>query len=140
VRGAKATTPQFWTAYATPSPLNGDVHAIAWDAAHLRLFVGGNFTNAGGNPNADFLAVWDGSNWAPSGEPRRGAVDGAGILQVQPDAQPRRARQRQGHGRLHSDRGQCKKPIHGGGAEEASVTVAPLIRAGPDLRSVPARM
>ncbi|MGZ4414177.1 MAG: hypothetical protein ACXVRZ_07385 [Gaiellaceae bacterium] len=56
---------QFWSAFATPSPLNGDVHAIAWDADHVRLFVGGTFTNAGGNSNADFLAVWDGSNWAP---------------------------------------------------------------------------
>jgi hypothetical protein len=25
--------------------------------------VGGTFTNAGGNPNADFLAVWDGAKW-----------------------------------------------------------------------------
>ena len=40
----------FWTAYATPTPLNGDVHAIAWDADHVKLYVGGNFTDAGGNP------------------------------------------------------------------------------------------
>jgi len=73
---------QFWTAYATPSPLNGDVHAIAWDAAHVRLFVGGNFTNAGGNSNADFLAVWDGSNWAPFCDPAPAFSASVAALQI----------------------------------------------------------
>jgi hypothetical protein len=73
---------QFWSAYATPSPLNGDVHAIAWDAAHLRLFVGGNFTNAGGNPNADFLAVWDGNNWAPFCSPAPAFGGSVAALQI----------------------------------------------------------
>jgi trimeric autotransporter adhesin len=73
---------QFWTAYATPSPLNGDVHAIAWDAAHLRLFVGGTFTNAGGNPNADFLAMWDGSNWAPFCSPAPAFSASVAALQI----------------------------------------------------------
>ncbi len=73
---------QFWTAFATPSPLNGDVHAIAWDAAHVRLFVGGTFTNAGGNPNADFLATWNGSNWAPFCSPAPAFTASVAALQI----------------------------------------------------------
>jgi hypothetical protein len=41
------------------------VDAIAVDKATGKIYVGGNFTNAGGNPNADFLAVWDGASWKP---------------------------------------------------------------------------
>ena len=37
------------------------VAAIAVDPVTGKVYVGGNFTNAGGNPNADFLAVWDGA-------------------------------------------------------------------------------
>ncbi|MDX6442668.1 MAG: hypothetical protein QOE43_2397 [Gaiellaceae bacterium] len=48
-----------WGVFPAAATLNGDVHAIAWDASHVRLFVGGTFTNAGGDPNADFLAMWD---------------------------------------------------------------------------------
>ena len=73
---------QFWTAYATPTPLNGDVHAIAWDAAHVRLFVGGTFTNAGGDPNADFLAVWNGSNWASFCTPAPAITANVNALQI----------------------------------------------------------
>jgi hypothetical protein len=71
---------QFWTAYATPSPLNGDVHAIAWDFDHIKLYVGGTFTNAGGNASADFLAVWNGSNWAPFCGPFGGSVAALQII------------------------------------------------------------
>jgi plastocyanin len=39
------------------------VDAIAVDPATGKVYVGGNFTNAGGNPAADFLAVWDGVAW-----------------------------------------------------------------------------
>lgn len=53
----------------TPQTLNGDVHAIANDAANGRIFIGGNFTNAGGNADADYLAMWDiqnsGAGWQP---------------------------------------------------------------------------
>jgi trimeric autotransporter adhesin len=73
---------QFWTAFATPSPLNGDVHAIAWDAAHIKLYVGGQFTNAGGNPDADFLAVWNGSNWAPFCSPAPAFGGSVSSLQI----------------------------------------------------------
>ncbi|MEA2136838.1 MAG: hypothetical protein QOC68_4748, partial [Solirubrobacteraceae bacterium] len=39
------------------------VDAIAVDRVTGNVYVGGNFTNAGGNPNADFLAAWDGVAW-----------------------------------------------------------------------------
>ena len=39
------------------------IDAIAVDRVTGKVYVGGNFTNAGGNPNADFLAVWDGASW-----------------------------------------------------------------------------
>jgi hypothetical protein len=39
------------------------VDAIAVDSATGKIYVGGNFINAGGNPNADFIAVWDGVSW-----------------------------------------------------------------------------
>jgi hypothetical protein len=56
-----------WSAVSSPSSQisNGAVNAIAYDAATGHLFAGGTFTNAGGDPNADFLAVWDGTSWAP---------------------------------------------------------------------------
>ncbi len=70
----------FWTAFATPTPLNGDVHAIAWDPNHVKLYVGGQFTDAGGNPAADFLAVWNGTNWAPFCGPFGGSVAALQII------------------------------------------------------------
>jgi len=39
------------------------VDAIAYDSVTGKVYVGGNFTNAGGNPNADFIAAWDGVAW-----------------------------------------------------------------------------
>jgi trimeric autotransporter adhesin len=71
---------QFWSAFATPTPLNGDVHAIAWDYDHVKLYVGGQFTDAGGNATADFLAVWNGSNWAPFCGPLGGSVAALQII------------------------------------------------------------
>jgi hypothetical protein len=42
---------------------NGGVFAIAYHAG--KVYAGGTFHDAGGNPDADFLAVFDGSSWAP---------------------------------------------------------------------------
>ena len=70
----------FWSAFATPTPLNGDIHAIAWDYNHIKLYVAGQFTNAGGNPSADFLAVWNGTNWAPFCGPFGGSVAALQII------------------------------------------------------------
>jgi hypothetical protein len=54
-----------WSAVSSPASQisNGGVSAIAVSGG--RVFAGGTFQNAGGNANADFLAVWDGASWAP---------------------------------------------------------------------------
>jgi hypothetical protein len=43
--------------------LNGKVSALN-DQVSGRLLVGGDFTDAGGNPNADRIAAWNGSAWS----------------------------------------------------------------------------
>jgi hypothetical protein len=70
-----------WGAYPG-TPLNGDVHAIAWDFDHIKLYVGGTFTNAGGNPNADYLAVWNGTDWAPFCSPAPAFGGSVAALQI----------------------------------------------------------
>jgi hypothetical protein len=54
-----------WSAVssATSQISNGAVFAIAY--ANGKVYAGGNFQNAGGEPDADFLAVWDGVSWEP---------------------------------------------------------------------------
>jgi hypothetical protein len=42
---------------------NGRVSDIAMSAG--KVYAGGNFQDAGGHANADFLAVWDGASWGP---------------------------------------------------------------------------
>lgn len=46
--------------------LNGNVNAISGDVPGV-LVVGGEFTDAGGNPAADKIASWNGSAWSPVG-------------------------------------------------------------------------
>ncbi len=51
---------------ALGSGLSADVASLAL----LRddtLYVGGDFTNAGGNPSGDSIAAWNGSAWSPLG-------------------------------------------------------------------------
>ena len=48
-----------WNALGTG--LNGTVNAVAVNGSDV--FVGGYFTDAGGNPNADHIARWDGTAW-----------------------------------------------------------------------------
>ena len=48
-----------WNALGTG--LNTFVHCIA--VSGNGVYVGGEFTDAGGNPNADRIAYWDGSSW-----------------------------------------------------------------------------
>ena len=45
--------------------MNGTVNAIA--VSGTDLYVGGAFTDAGGAPNADYIARWDGSAWQALG-------------------------------------------------------------------------
>jgi trimeric autotransporter adhesin len=45
--------------------LNGTVTDVAW--AGNSLWAVGGFTNAGGQANADYLAVWNGSSWTSRG-------------------------------------------------------------------------
>jgi hypothetical protein len=42
---------------------NGRVSDIAVSGG--KVYAGGTFTNAGDHPDADFLAVWDGTTWEP---------------------------------------------------------------------------
>jgi hypothetical protein len=42
---------------------NGGVYAIAVSGS--KVYAGGTFQDAGGDANADYLAVWNGSTWAP---------------------------------------------------------------------------
>ena len=66
-----------WSAVSssTSQITNGSVSAIAVSGG--KVYAGGTFQNAGGNANADFLAVWDGTSWAPFCNARAGpAFDG----------------------------------------------------------------
>ncbi len=62
-----------WGSLGGPgSELGGDVNALAI-GDDGRVYAGGDFTNAGGDPDADYLAVWDGVSWSavvgPGGGP-----------------------------------------------------------------------
>jgi hypothetical protein len=56
-----------WSAVSSPTSQieNGTVNAIAYDNVTGKVYAGGTFINAGGNPNADFLAAWNGTSWQP---------------------------------------------------------------------------
>ena len=60
------------------TPMTGTtpvVAALAYDGATGKLWVGGDFLDAGGVANADNLAVWNGSAWsAPTGTPLNGPI------------------------------------------------------------------
>jgi hypothetical protein len=67
---AAATGPGGWNhlgdgGAAGTASLNGTVSAL--HAVGSVLYVGGNFTNAGGKPNADRIAKWDGTVWSALG-------------------------------------------------------------------------
>src|SRR4051812_49273290 len=50
----------------TTPALNGAVRALNADLPG-RLLVGGSFTDAGGDANADHIASWDGTRWSALG-------------------------------------------------------------------------
>ena len=70
--GASATTgPGGWDNLGTGTTptthaLNGGVYALNASAPGL-LYVGGAFTDAGGDSNADYIASWNGTKWASLG-------------------------------------------------------------------------
>jgi len=57
-------TPNVWNALGT-TPLNNSVFAIAFSGTDV--YVGGAFTDAGGDANADYIAKWNGSTWSALG-------------------------------------------------------------------------
>ena len=60
-----------------PGALNNAVYAIAVSGSDV--YVGGFFTDAGGNPNADYIARWDGSAWHPLGGGLNGSVSAIAV-------------------------------------------------------------
>ncbi len=46
--------------------ISGNVYTIEIDE-HGRIYIGGSFYNAGGDPDADFIAQWNGNNWGKVG-------------------------------------------------------------------------
>jgi trimeric autotransporter adhesin len=73
--GGAASLPGGWEqvgankAAPTQPALNGIVLALNTDQPGV-MYVGGNFTDAGGDPNADYIARWDGSTWKALGVPK----------------------------------------------------------------------
>jgi trimeric autotransporter adhesin len=65
-----------WSAVSSSSSQisNGRVSDIAVHAG--QVYAGGSFVNAGGDANADFLAVWDGTSWEPFCDAAGPAFDG----------------------------------------------------------------
>jgi hypothetical protein len=61
-----------WSAVSSPASqiANGRVSDIAVSGG--KVYAGGTFTNAGGNANADYLAVWDGASWQSFCSPQTG--------------------------------------------------------------------
>ncbi len=74
-----------WASIGGPgSGLDSYAYALAIDDAG-RVYVGGDFTDAGGNPDADYIAMWDGVSWTVLGTGlndivRDLAFDGVGNL------------------------------------------------------------
>jgi len=58
------STNNVWIPVGAPL-LNGPVYALA--TLHGKLIAGGAFTNAGGDPNASYIAQLDGTNWISLG-------------------------------------------------------------------------
>jgi hypothetical protein len=70
-------TGKSWHSIGTGTGLNGDVHALEY--SNGKIYAGGVFVNAGGDPGADFLAVWDTHSATPSWQPPcgSGAIGGS---------------------------------------------------------------
>ncbi|HUR15709.1 MAG TPA: hypothetical protein VMZ33_00360 [Candidatus Limnocylindrales bacterium] len=62
-----------WTQPGQPGDLNGSVKAFATIGSDL--YMAGQFTNVGGDPAADYVVRWDGTDWHALGS--NGSGDGA---------------------------------------------------------------
>ena len=60
-----------------PGALNNAVYAVAVSGSDV--YVGGGFTDAGGNPNADRIARWDGSAWQALGSGLNSSVSAIAV-------------------------------------------------------------
>jgi hypothetical protein len=65
--------------YSMNAQLENFVNSVwglkTWDdGTGEALYVAGNYVDIGGNPDADFIAKWDGLNYTPLGAPIGGAV------------------------------------------------------------------
>lgn len=65
-----------WSTLGGASDFNGAVYALAFGPDGT-LYAGGAFTDCAADPDADYLAQWDGSNWSAVSA---GGVDGVRAL------------------------------------------------------------
>ena len=63
--------------HGTPGSDSLDLVASALAATPGALYVGGGFTDAGGNPDADLIAKWNGSSWSAVSSSTSFIPDGA---------------------------------------------------------------
>ena len=59
--------------------LDNTVHALAFGSTGY-LYIGGEFTNAGGNANADYIAKWNGTSWSEVSGGTNGTVYSIGVF------------------------------------------------------------
>lgn len=73
IQGAPMYYELVWFTFCCASPyLSVEALGLSEDG----LLLGGSFTNLGGNPKADYVAMWDGKRWRNLGESTKGAIDG----------------------------------------------------------------
>jgi hypothetical protein len=62
-----------WETIGGASDINADVYDIT-EGPDGTIYMSGEFTNAGGVAAADYIASWDGNNWAAVGTPNAGGA------------------------------------------------------------------
>ncbi len=74
---SEANTGGDYSWFSFPGGLNSNVLAIAISGSDI--YIGGNFTDAGGNSNADYIARWDGNTWNALGNGLNDSVNAIAI-------------------------------------------------------------